>query len=275
MISEILSNSKKIVVKVGTNTLSNSDGTINREKLQMLCRQIYALIQKGKQVVVVSSGARIAGVATINKWSLKEDIHYKQALCSIGQVELMHAYRESFNKYDIHIGQLLLTKDDFLSPNRVLNIRNTLFTLLDEGVVPIVNENDTVCVEEIKIGDNDNLAALTSVLWNADTLVLLSDVDGIFDKNPKEHEDAVLLEKVHDIDDLLKNIEIGEKNSFGLGGIPTKIEAAKKVNAKGIFMILANGNKKNILIELLDDKEKATLFIPDKKVGHPIKTMSN
>jgi len=122
--------------------------------------------------VLVSSGARIAGLSTIGKWERKRDLHYKQALCAVGQVELMEAWRRAFEAQGIHIGQLLLTRDDFSDDLRTLNMRNTLFTLVDEGVVPIINENDSVCVDEIKIGDNDNLAALTAVLWSADLLIL-------------------------------------------------------------------------------------------------------
>lgn len=261
MISQLIQASKKIVIKIGSNTLSNDDGTINKEFLKKLTTQIYDLNSQGKQIVIVSSGATIAGVATIGKWARKKDIHYKQALCAIGQVELMDAYRKVFNEYNIHIGQILLTREDFLDTNRTLHIRNTLFTLLDEGVIPIINENDTVSVEEIKIGDNDTLAALTANLWNADLLILLSDIDGVFDKNPNEHEDAVLIKQVTDIDALLQKIEIGMENDFGTGGIATKIEAARKVNRYGIPMILANGKKENILNKLLDETESATVFL--------------
>ncbi|AKL94083.1 glutamate 5-kinase ProB [Clostridium aceticum] len=261
MIKELINNSKKIVIKIGSNTLANQDGTICKTFLQDLSKQISHLKDQGKQVVIVSSGARIAGVATLAKWMRKEDIHYKQALCAIGQVELMDAYRRVFEEEHIHIGQMLLTRDDFSDPHRTLNIRNTLFTLVDEGVIPIINENDTVSVEEIKIGDNDTLAALTTNLWNADLLILFSDIDGIYNKNPKTYKDAEFIEEVNNIDVLLKTIEIGTVNDFGTGGIATKIEAAKKVNNYGIPMILANGKKENILLKLLDGSEKGTVFL--------------
>ncbi len=263
MISKLLENSKKIVIKVGSNTLSNKDGLIDKNILAHICKQVYTLISLGKQVVIVTSGARVAGAATIGKLARKEDLHYKQALCAVGQVELMDAYRRCFAEYSLHIGQLLLTREDFSDATRTLNMRNTLFTLLDEGVIPIINENDTVCVEEIKIGDNDSLAALTSNLWNSDLLIILSDIDGIYDKNPKEHEHVVLLEKVTDIDELMKTITIGKANSFGVGGISTKIEAARKVNEYGTALILANGKKEDIITKLLEGTEKATLFLSD------------
>lgn len=261
MISKVLKDSKKIVIKIGSNTLSNEDGTVNRKFLNNLSQQVCQLMKEGKQVVLVSSGARIAGVAAIGKWKHKEDIHYKQALCAIGQVELMNAYREYFGQFDIHIGQLLLTREDFLDATRTLNMRNTLFTLIDEGVVPIINENDTVSVEEIKIGDNDTLAAFAARLWNADLLILFSDIDGVYDKNPKEYKDAKLIEEVNAVHQLADQIEMGQKNEFGTGGIYTKIEAAKLANAYDIPMILTNGKKENILMSLMEEKEKATLFL--------------
>ncbi|MDR5658670.1 glutamate 5-kinase [Serpentinicella sp. ANB-PHB4] len=262
MIAELLKNSRKIVIKIGSNTLSNDDGTINKAFMQKLSDNVNDLMNQGKQVVIVSSGARIAGVSTIQRWRRKEDIHYKQALCAIGQVELMDAYRRVFETHEIHIGQMLLTREDFSCPNRTLNIRNTLFTLVDEGVVPVINENDTVCVAEIKIGDNDSLAALAANLWNADLLVLFSDIDGVYNKNPKVFKDAELLEVVTDPVHLLETIEVGDTNDFGTGGICTKIEAAKTVNYYGIPMVLANGKKENILTKLINEEEKATLFLP-------------
>lgn len=260
MIDSVLKNSKKIVIKIGSNTLSNEDGTINEEFLEELCLQIIQLIQMGKQVVIVTSGARIAGISRIGKWSRKEDMNYKQALCAIGQVELMVAYRNHFSDHGLHVGQLLLTREDFQDKTRTLNIRNTLFTLIDEGVVPIINENDTVSVEEIKIGDNDTLAALSASLWNADLLILLSDIDGMYSKNPKEHSDAVLVERVDDIDGMLQEVEIGSTNSFGTGGMATKIEAARIVNRYGIPTILANGKTHQIISKLLNGEGKGTLF---------------
>ena len=260
MENNIINNSSKIVIKIGTSTITNEDGHIDREFIENLAFQVKTLMDRGKKIILVSSGARIAGVSTINKWSRKEDMHYKQALCAIGQVELMDSYRRIFNKYDIHIGQILLTKEDFSVKNRTMNIRNTLFTLLDEGVLPIINENDTVCVDEIKIGDNDVLAAHTTVLWGGDLLILLSDIDGIYDKNPSENKDAKLIEVVEDIEELERKIIIGKTSSFGTGGILTKIKAAKMVNNYGIPLIVAKGKKGNILLDLADGKEKGTLF---------------
>ena len=172
----------------------------------------------------------------------------------------MHQWRKAFQNQNLHIGQLLLTKDDFENEHRSLNIRNTLFTLVDEGVVPIINENDSVSFDEIKIGDNDNLSALTAILWSADTLVLFSDIDGIYTDNPKTNPNAELIEKVDSIEDLRKTITIGEANSFGTGGIETKLQAAQKVTEYGIEMILANGSRQNALTALLECDSRGTLF---------------
>ncbi|MGI6722354.1 MAG: glutamate 5-kinase [Anaerovoracaceae bacterium] len=261
VISDTLKNSRKIVVKIGSNVLSNDSGAVNKDNIHNIAQQVYGLIELGKQVIIVSSGAGICGVGAINKWSRRGDMNYKQALCAIGQVELMMAYKEYFEDYGVHVGQLLLTSDDFTHEERTLHIRNTLFTLVDEGVLPIVNENDSVSVDEIAIGDNDTLSALTASLWNADVLVCLSDIDGVFDKDPKRYPDAQLIEKVDDIDDLLASIDIEGKSSFGTGGISTKIEAARRVSRYGMSTVLLNGKKKNIITDALNGTETGTCFV--------------
>lgn len=258
---ETIQNSKKIVIKIGSSTITSEDGTIDKDFIKDLSLQVKTLMDNGKRVIIVSSGARIAGVSTIGKWSRKEDINYKQALCAIGQVELMDSYRRIFGEHGIHVAQVLLTKEDFESTARTLNIRNTLFTLLDEGVVPIINENDTVCVEEIKIGDNDLMAARATELWGGDLLIILSDIVGIYDKSPMENKDAKLIEIVKDPNELEKSISIGKSSSFGTGGIATKIKAAKIVTPYGTSLIVARGKQKNIILDLSEGKQKATLFL--------------
>ncbi len=259
-VGDIIHDSRKIVVKIGSQTLSDDHGTVNGKAIGNIVDQLHELMDMGKQIIVVSSGAGICGVGAINKWHRKEDINYKQALCAIGQVELMMAYKEYFGKYNIHVGQMLLSRDDFGDHSRNLHIRNTLFTLVDEGVVPIINENDSVSVEEIKIGDNDTLSALTANLWGADLLIILSDIDGIYDKNPKDNQDAELIEEVYDIDGLMLEIDSTGKSRFGTGGIVTKIAAAEKVAEYGIPLILANGTKPDILRRIAAGTEKATIF---------------
>lgn len=260
-IQQVIKESRKIVIKIGSNTLALADGTINRPFMDSFAQQCRNLIDEGKQICLVSSGAGVAGVSTIHKWARKKDIHYRQALCSIGQVELMDQWRGAFSKQGLHIGQLLLTKEDFSDEHRSLNIRNTLFTLVDEGVIPIVNENDSVCCDEIRIGDNDNLSALTVILWGGDLLILFSDIDGVYDRSPKEDSGAKLIPVVEDIQDLRSKIKIGAANEFGTGGIETKIHAAEKTTVYGIPMILSSGKKENCLKSLTEGTQPGTLFL--------------
>ncbi len=262
-ISEVIKGSRKIVIKIGSNTLALPDGTQNTEFMASFARQCAELIKEGKQIILVSSGAQVAGVSTTKEWARKKDVHYRQALCSIGQVELMHQWRKAFQKEGLHIGQLLLTKDDFKNEHRSLNIRNTLFTLVDEGVVPIINENDSVSFDEIKIGDNDNLSALTAILWSADLLILFSDIDGVYSDNPKTNPDAKLIEEVTSVPELRKEIKIGDTNAFGTGGMETKLQAAEKVTAYGIHMLLANGSKDQVLMKLAEGSAKGTIFLAE------------
>ena len=261
MIAKLIADARKIIFKFGSNTLAGSDGKINTAFLGEFAEQAAALMKTGKQIAIVSSGAQVAGLSTMDKWARKKDIHYRQALCAVGQVELMGAWRRAFEKYGLHIAQILLTRDDFDDSIRTLNMRNTLFTLVDEGIIPIINENDTVSVEEIKFGENDTLAAQSAILWSADLLFLFSDIDGMFDKNPKEFHNAVLVEEVRDIDAVRKNISIGEASSFGTGGIATKLDAAKLAYGYGISTILAHGGKPRCLEALAAGSQKGTVFL--------------
>lgn len=263
-IKATIARARKIVIKIGSNTLAKADGTINFDFLQNLSASCAALMGQGKQIVIVSSGAQVGGLSTISGWARRKDIHYRQALCAIGQVELIDKWREAFNAHGIHIGQLLLTKDDFENDHRSLNIRNTLFTLVDEGVVPVINENDSVSIDEFTIGDNDNLSAQTAILWSADVLILFSDIDGVYTDNPKTNPQARIIGTVHDISALRKEIHIGATNDFGTGGIETKLQAAEKAAGFGIPTILANGGKPDIVTRLADGSEQATLFLADE-----------
>jgi glutamate 5-kinase len=261
MIPKLIAEARKIVFKFGSNTLADKDGKINQVFLGEFADQAGALIREGKQIVIVSSGAQVAGLSTMEKWARKRDIHYRQALCAVGQVVLMDAWRRAFDKPGIRIAQILLTRDDFGDQIRTLNMRNTLFTLVDEGIIPIINENDTVSVEEIKIGDNDTLAAQSAILWSADLLILFSDIDGLYDKNPKEYAGAELVNEVRDLEAARKNISIGEANGFGTGGIATKLDAARQVLSYGIPMILAHGGRPRTLEALAAGTQRGTVFL--------------
>ncbi|MDR2159677.1 MAG: glutamate 5-kinase [Treponema sp.] len=258
MIPTLLTEARKIVFKFGSNTLADREGKINPLFLGEFAEQAAALIRGGKQIVIVSSGAQVAGLSTMEKWARKRDLHYRQALCAVGQVVLMDAWRLAFSRHGLRIAQILLTRDDFGDQIRTLNMRNTLFTLVDEGIIPIINENDTVSVEEIKIGDNDTLAAQSAILWSAELLVLFSDIDGLYDKNPKEHPGAELVEEVQDIDAVRQRISAGDANDFGTGGIATKIDAARRALAYGIPTIIANGGRPRCLEALAAGTQPGT-----------------
>ncbi|MDR0374194.1 MAG: glutamate 5-kinase [Treponema sp.] len=261
MTAKLIAEARKIVIKIGSNTLADKNGRISVPFLEAFAGQVSELFRLNKQIVLVSSGAQVAGLSTLDKWERKKDIHYRQALCAVGQVELMVAWRQAFAPYGLHIGQMLLTRDDFGDDLRSLNMRNTIFTLVDEGIIPIINENDTVSVEEIKIGDNDTLAARSAVLWSADLLILFSDINGLYTKNPKDYGDAELIAEVKDVASARADISIGGANDFGSGGIATKLDAAQLCVSYGISMILANGGFPRALAALADGALHGTAFL--------------
>jgi glutamate 5-kinase len=261
--ARLIAEARKIVIKFGSNTLADEDGRISSSLLADFAEQAAALIKRGKQIVIVSSGAQVAGLSAMDKWARKRDIHYRQALCAVGQVKLMDAWASAFRPQGIHIAQILLTRDDFGDNSRTLNMRNTLFTLVDEGIVPIINENDTVSVEEIKIGDNDTLAAQSAILWSADLLILFSDIDGLYDKNPKEHGDAELVKEVRSVAGERARVSASGTSEFGTGGIVTKLDAAERVLSYGIPMILAHGGKPRALEALAAGSRQGTAFLTE------------
>jgi len=260
-----LARSRKIVLKVGSNVLTGADGEVNHHVLRNIVRQVNELIKRGKKVVIVSSGARGAGYGRIRKWKLKPALNYNQALCAVGQIELMKNYQRGFDRYGRHTAQMLLISDDFDDRLRYLNIRNTLTTLLGEGVVPIINENDSVCTDEIRIGDNDNLAALITTMWNADVLVILSNVDGVYGRQGKNgrRELMKVFRKAGEFD----QIENIGRSKWGSGGIHTKLAAARRVGELNISTVILNGLERDVILKALDGKyEKGTVIIPRGKI---------
>lgn len=258
--SEILKAGRKVVLKIGSNVLAGKDGKMDEGVVGDIAVQVGSLLESGKQVIIVSSGAEVSGVSAIGRWSRRGDINYKQAMCAIGQVELMMAYKKYFAGQGRAVGQILLTRDNFNDNLSTLHIRNTLFTLLDEGVVPIINENDSVSVDEMNIGDNDTLAALTANLWNADILILMSDIDGVYDKEPKRNEGASIIRQVDDIERLAAEIDCSGKSDFGTGGMASKLEAAKAVGRFGTPMLLVNGKRPGVLTDIMSGEEAGTIF---------------
>jgi glutamate 5-kinase len=261
VIPQLIAKARKIVIKFGSNTLADAEGRINDSLLGEFAGQAASFLTQGKQLVIVSSGAQVAGLSAMDRWARKRDIHYRQALCAVGQVKLMDAWTRAFQPQDIRIAQILLTRDDFADNTRTLNMRNTLFTLVDEGIVPVINENDTVSVEEIKIGDNDTLAAQSAILWSADLLILFSDIDGLYTKNPKEHGDAELVREVHNVAEERARVSALGTSDFGTGGIVTKLDAAERSLSYGIPVILAHGGKPLALEALAAGRQQGTAFL--------------
>ena len=255
-----LKNSKTIVIKIGSSLLVDKNKKIRKKWLSSFAKDIQKLRSKNKKIVIVSSGAIALGCIKMNynKKNLKLD--KSQAIASIGQIELMNLFSNIFSNYKLNISQILLTLEDTEERRRSLNAKRTFENLLDLNFIPIVNENDTIATTEIKYGDNDRLASRVAQITNADTLILLSDVDGLYTKNPKNFKDAKLIKKVENLDQDLRDINLKGNNEFGSGGMSTKIEAAKICQLSGCNMIIANGLHLNPIDKIIK-KNNCTLFI--------------
>ena len=253
--------SRKIVIKIGSSILIDKNGQLKKKWLKEFVKDIKLLIKKKKQVVIVSSGAIALGCEylKIKKNNLKVD--KSQAVASVGQIILMDFYKKIFDKSKIKISQILLTLDDTEQRRRSINARRTIDNLLAMEIVPIVNENDTTATTEIKYGDNDRLAARVAQIISADCLILLSDVDGLYTDNPKKNKETKLIKIVKKIDENIKRYATRAENTYGSGGMKTKIEAAKICQLSGCYMVIANGNHKNPIKKILETK-KCTWFLP-------------
>ena len=253
---------RRIVVKVGSNVLTGADG-LNLSVIDALSDQINRLFVKGIEVILVSSGAMASGQKKIGLDHRPDEIPKRQAIAAVGQAGLILAYENAFSRYDRKVAQVLLTSDDLSgSRRRYLNARNTLYTLLSWQVLPIINENDTVVVEEIKFGDNDNLSALITLMMNADILVNLTDIDGLFTADPRTRKDAELIEEVSTISRSIEKIAGDIPGALGTGGMMAKIQAARKVTTGGIPMVIANGKTPDILEKLVNGESRGTFFVP-------------
>jgi glutamate 5-kinase len=255
---------KRIVVKVGSGVLTEDNG-LNLRAIRSISRQVSWLIDRGIEVILVSSGAMASGIKKIGLPRRPDEIPKRQAAAAVGQAGLIMEYEKSFARYKKKVAQMLLTSDGLANRKRYLNARNTLYTLLSWGVVPIINENDTVAVEEIKFGDNDNLAAMITLLMDADILVSLTDIDGLYTKDPRSNPDAVFIPVVSDIRRNIEKFASDIPGALGTGGMLGKIRAAKKVSASGIPMVIAKGEKPNILKRLFSGEEHGTFFVPKKE----------
>jgi glutamate 5-kinase len=257
---QILARTRRVVIKVGSAVMTTANG-LNNEFINELTDNISQLLRKGTEVVLVSSGAIAAGFKKIGLPSKPTAIPQKQAVAAIGQTTLMQNYEQAFDRHGIKVAQLLLTRNDLANRQRYLNARNTLFTLLNWRVIPIINENDTVVVEEIQFGDNDNLSALISSLVQAELLIILTDIDGLYDRDPRDHEDACRIPLVEKIDSRLERVVSRQPGVIGSGGMFSKIQAAKKAASVGISTIIAHGLKPNIIERIFAGDEEGTLIL--------------
>ncbi len=258
---ERLGNVKRILVKVGSAVLTGDNG-IDLNIVEQLVADIAALRERGLQVVFVSSGAIASGKHRMGIEGKLKNLPQKQAAAAIGQGRLMRVYSNAFGKHGLYVGQVLLTMSDITDRKRFLNIRNTILQLLEWGVIPIINENDTVAVDEIKFGDNDNLAAMVANIVEADLVVNLTSTNGLYDQNPNNSKKARLIPVVKEITEEIEKAAGEEGTEAGVGGMRSKVLAAKKVVAVGTPYIIAPGKRTGVLQEIMDGKEVGTLFLP-------------
>ncbi len=251
----------RIVIKVGTSTLTHTTGMLNIRRVEKLCKVISDLKNCGNEILLVSSGAIGMGVGKLSLKGRPSDIPTKQAAAAVGQCELMYTYDRLFSEYRHTVAQILLTASDFQNDERRANFHNTMTRLLELGAIPVINENDSVATEEIEIGDNDTLAAMVATSVGADLLVLLTDIDGLYTSDPKNNPGAKLIRKVEKIDDYIMSLG-GEKGSeLSTGGMHTKLRAAKIAVAEGTETVIANSDNPDVLYDIAEGREVGTRFI--------------
>ena len=259
-----LNGARRLVVKVGSNVLTTPNG-LNLNLINSLSRQISTLMDRGLELIFVSSGAMASGIKKLGLPGRPEEIPKRQAVAAVGQAGLMMEYEKAFEQFDKKVAQILLTSDDLNHRQRYLNSRNTINTLLSWKVLPIINENDTVMVEEIKLGDNDNLSAMITLLMDANVLINLTDIDGLFDCDPRKYPEARLLRVVSTIGKDIVKIAGDIPGTLGTGGMLSKVQAARKVTAAGIPMVIANGEMPDVLLRLIEGEHLGTFFVPKKE----------
>ena len=264
---EILENIQRIVVKVGTSTLTNENGHLDIEKIRKIVLELSNLQDKGYDVILVSSGAVGAGMGLLNINEKPKTLAEKQMLSAVGQVSLMQIYQTLFKEHNKIVGQLLLTKEEFSNRKRYLNMRNVCNAFLKRKIIPIINENDAIVSNalKIKVGDNDTMSALVSGLIDADLLIILSDIDGLYNKNPRKYEDANLIHIVGDINEDIKNMAGAEGSKFGTGGMVTKIIAAEMVTKIGTSLVIASGDEPKNITRIVEKENIGTLFMKKNK----------
>ncbi len=257
-----LGEAKRIVVKVGTSTLTHSTGKLNLQGIEKLVRELSDLANQGKQILLVTSGAVGAGMDRLGLKEKPRTIPEKQAAAAVGQGILMHAYEKLFGEYGQVVAQVLLTREDSVNRSRYANCRNTLMTLLSMGVIPVVNVNDAVAVDELKIGDNDTLSAMVASIVEADLLIILSDIEGLYTANPQTDPAATLIPEVADITPAIEALAGGPGTDKGTGGMYTKIQAAKIAVNSGAVMVIASGARPGVVRNVLSGAPVGTIFLP-------------
>ena len=257
---ERLQEAKRIVVKVGTSTLTHETGKLNLHRIDLLLREIADLKNQGKEMILVSSGAIAAGLGKLGLAQKPDSIPEKQAVAAIGQGVLMHIYEKLFAEYGQVMGQVLLTKENSVQHHQYIHSRNSLLAQLSMGAIPVINENDAVAVDEIKIGDNDNLSAMVATLVDADALIILSDIEGLYTANPATHPEAELIAEIPEITPEVEAIAGGAGSKLGTGGMMTKIQAAQIAMSAGVTMVIASGSRENVLRDILSGENIGTVF---------------
>lgn len=250
----------RIVVKIGTSTLCHTGGRLNIRRVEELVKVWSDIKNAGHELILVSSGAIGLGAGKLNM-ERPRDMPTKQAAASVGQCELMYTYDRLFSGYNHTVGQILVTREDFDRASRLMNLENTIYRLLQLGVIPVINENDTVGTEEIAVGDNDTMGAIVAKYTQADLLIVLSDIDGLYTADPHTHPDAHLIDTVQEITPELDALAGGAGSNLGTGGMATKLLAARIATGAGCDMVIANGANANILYDIVDGKPAGTRFV--------------
>lgn len=261
---------QRIVVKVGTSTLTHDSGAVDLRSMERLIRTLADLHGMGHEVILVSSGAIAVGTAKLGLAERPKELRMKQAAAAVGQCRMMHIYDKLFSEYNRSVAQILLTGDDVEDPERARHLSNTFSALLEMGVIPVVNENDSVSSAEIEtghhkvLGDNDTLSAIVAELCKADLLILISDIDGLYDADPKTHPDAKLLHRVEALTPEIMEMAGGAGTWRGTGGMATKLSAARIATAAGCEMVITNGSRMEALYDIVDGKDVGTRFLPSR-----------
>jgi len=261
---EFISGIKRVVLKIGSSMLTDSDGNLLDTRFGDIAKQVSGLRKSGIEFIIVSSGAIASGMKKLGIEKRATDIHTKQAIAACGQSSLMWSYEKAFSIFELNVAQILLTHNGFSDRKRFLIARKTIQRLLEMGIIPIVNENDTVAIEEIMIGDNDNLAALVTSMTESDLMILLTNIDGIYSDDPRKNKNAEFIPVINEIDNEIKKIDGGTSGKTTTGGMKTKIEAVKKASAYGVASIVANGEKSDAIKRIFSGEDYGTFVLPSQ-----------